>query len=347
MRNFRTYLIVNNKQFEIIKTLNFSHTDFQIEFLPEPTQCYWESLDGKSEVIYTGGKSQIKNSKKERQLKELIIKCQSEDIAENALSLIKGGILLALPTPNTSLLNLYVSEYKKSETKFYQNRLESFHKLDNIAFGCQILEKIITNKEYSYALEKYKISLDLFSLNPFSIDPMYGQMLDHYDLKKQTHTRSAFAIIAAFSVIEELSLEIRSSSKKPRFSNNEKGEWNPIILSDITNRLEKIGIKNEDTFNWVFRGEKTKVENDLKPYFGFDSEWVKYGETIRDKTLTFPEAIHNASYLRNFIASHKFKELTEYISPYDVYNIQALSRKLILESLGMWQTMLNRNKNSR
>lgn len=346
MKNFRTYLIANNKQSELIKGLNFSHTNFKIEFLPEPTKCYWESLDGKSEVIYTGEKKHHKDSKNELQLKELIIKCENEDIAENALSLIKGGMLLAFPMPNTSILNLYVSEYKKSETKFYKNRVESFYKLDNIAFGCQILEKIIINKEYSYALEKYKVSLDLFPLNPFSIDPMYGQMFNHYDLKKQTHTRSAFAIIAAFSVIEELSLEIRSSSKNPRFLNNKKGEWNPIIHDDITDRLKKIGIKKEDTFDWIFRGEKTKVENDLKPYFGFDSEWVKYGETVRDKTLTFPEAIHNASYLRNYIASHKFKELTEYISPYDVYNVQALSRKLILESLGMWKIMLNRNKNS-
>jgi hypothetical protein len=340
MRNYRTYLIVNNKQLEIIKSLNFSNTNFQFEFVPEPTKCYWESLDGKSEVLYTGGNKQNKNSINERPLNELIIKCENEDIAENALSLIKGGILLALPTPNTSFLNLFVSEYKKSENKFYKNRFESFHKIDNIGFGCQVLEKIINNKEFSYALEKYKVSLDLFSLNPFSIDPKYGQMFNHYDLKKQTHTRSSFAIIAAFSVIEELSLEIKSSSKNPRFLNNEKGEWNPIVHNDITNRLEKIGIKKEDTFDWVFRGEKTKVENDLKPYFGFDSEWVKYGETVRDKTLTFPEAIHNASYLRNFIASHKFKELTEYISPYDVYNVQALSRKLILESLGMWKTML-------
>lgn len=344
MINFRTYLIVKNKHVELIKSLNFSDANFQIDFFPEPTKCYWESLDGKTDIIY----SDLKNyhNKLDKDIipqQELIIKCKNEDIAENILSLLKGGLLLGLPSPSTSMLNLYVIKYKKSESKFYKNRTDRFHKLDNIAFGCQILEKIISDKECSYALEKYKVSLDLHCVNPYSIDPRYGQLYNHYDLKKQTHTRSAFAIIAAFSAIEELSLEIRSSSKTPRFLNNEKGEWNPIVLTDITNRLEKIGIKKEDTFDWVFRGDKTKVENNFKPYFGYDSQWVEYGETIRDKTLTFPEAIHNASYLRNFIASHKFKELTEYISPYDVYNVQALSRKLILEYLGMWKIMLDRN----
>lgn len=335
-------MIVKNKHAELIKSLKFADANFQIEFLPEPTGCYWESYDGKSEVIFSDSRiNQNKLEKDTLPLLELLIKCENEDIAENILSLLKGSILLGLPSPSTSMLNLYVSKYNKS--KFYINRTDSFHKLDNIAFGCQILEKIISDKECSYALEKYKVSLDLHCVNPYSIDPRYGQLYNHYDLKKQTHTRSAFAIIAAFSAIEELSLEIRSSSKTPRFLNNEKGEWNPIVLTDMTNRLEKIGIKKEDTFDWVFRGEKTKVEDNFKPYFGYDSQWVEYGETIRDKTLTFPEAIHNASYLRNFIASHKFKELTEYISPYDVYNVQALSRKLILEYLGMWKIMLDRN----
>jgi hypothetical protein len=84
---------------------------------------------------------------------------------------------------------------------------------------------------------------------------------------------------------------------------------------------------------------QTRIENEIKPYFGYDSKWQTYGDEVRDKTLTFPEAIHNASYLRNFIAAHKFNELTQYISPYDVFNTQNLARILILRKYGFWSNL--------
>jgi hypothetical protein len=96
------------------------------------------------------------------------------------------------------------------------------------------------------------------------------------------------------------------------------------------------------TFDWIFRGEKSNVENDLTPYFGIDSLWCDFGDEVRDKTLTFPEAIHNASYLRNFIASHKFNKLTQYINPYDVFNVQSLARKLFLEKTKFWEKLITR-----
>ncbi|WP_179336327.1 hypothetical protein [Winogradskyella costae] len=344
MTSFRTYLIINLKDSKLVETLDFSETNFKLEYRPEPTNCYWEVENG--EIHYTGGKDLLKDSSDriEYQQNELIISAENEDIAENALSLLKGGILLGFPTPSTTLLDLYVSEFKETDSDFYKNHTNYFRKIENVGFGCQVLEKIIHNRECSYALEKYKVSLELHSFSPHSADPMYGQVFDHYDYKKQTHTRSAFAIISAFSVIEELGLEIRSSAKNPRFLNSEKGEWNPKVLNNIEKRLNTIGIDKSSTFDWIFRGDKTEVEKDFKPYFGYDSQWTKYGKNVRDKTLTFPEAIHNASYLRNFIASHKFKELTEFISPYDVFNVQCLARKLILENLGIWETMLGRKK---
>jgi hypothetical protein len=346
MTNFRTHLIINLKDSKLVDTLDFSETNFTLEYRPEPTNCYWEVEKG--EIYYTGGKDLLEDfsDRVEYPQNELIINAENEDIAENALSLLKGGILLAYPNPSTTLLKLFVSEFKETDSEYYKKGTNYFQKIENIGFGCQILEKIINNKECCYALEKYKVSLELYSFSPHSADPMYGQVFDHYNYKKQTHTRSAFAIISAFSVIEELGLEIRSSAKNPRFLNPEKGEWNPKVLENIQRRLNSIGIENTWDFDWIFRGEQTKVEKDFKPYFGYDSEWTKYGDKVRDKTLTFPEAIHNASYLRNFIASHKFKELTEFISPYDVFNLQCLARKLILENLGFWKMMLGRYKNS-
>tara|TARA_A100000171_G_C2102152_1_gene130292 strand:- start:90 stop:1124 length:1035 start_codon:yes stop_codon:yes gene_type:complete len=342
MKKFRTFLIVTLKDSELIKTLDFSNSNFSLELIPESTGCYWEFEGGKSEIKYNRGKdyNEIKDKTQLRQ-NELIISAENEDIADNALSLIKGGMILAFPSPYVTLLDLSVTEIKATDAQFYKENPKYFHKIHSVGFGCQILEKIIENKECSYALEKYKVSLELHSFNPSSADPIYGQVFDHYSHQKQTHTRSAFAIISAFSVIEELGLEIRSSAKNPRFLEPENGKWNPKVLNNIEERLKKIGIEANATFDWVFRGEQTEVEKDFKPYFGYDSQWINYGNNVRDKTLSFPEAIHNSSYLRNFIASHKFKELTEFISPYDVFNVQCLARKLIIESLGMWKKMIN------
>jgi len=47
---------------------------------------------------------------------------------------------------------------------------------------------------------------------------------DNYNVKHQSHTRYALAIISAFSVIEELELEVCSSSKKHRFINKNTGD---------------------------------------------------------------------------------------------------------------------------
>jgi hypothetical protein len=345
MTKFRTHLILNLRNSRIVNNLDFSSADFNLELLPEPTKCFWESKDGKAEIHYEGGRNISDfNNRLEIQQKELIINCSDESIAENALSLIKGGILLAYPDPYTTSLDLSVSNSKERSSEFYKNYPNNFQKLESAAFGCQVLEKIFNKKDEAYALEKYKVSLELLSFTPRSADPRYGQVFDHYSNQKRNHTRAAFAIITAFSAIEELGLEIRSSAKNPRFLNNNTGEWNPKVLKNLNKRLKEKGISNTQTFDWIFRGEQTEIEKNIKPYFGIDSEWIRYGENVRDKTLTFPEALHNASYLRNYIAAHKFKELTQFISPYDVFNVQMLARKLILESLGMWNILLERNK---
>lgn len=344
MKKFRTHLVISNLDSEKIKKI--STDSFQYHLSPEPTNCYWESIDGSSSLYSPSGKSNKYINPNDIQLNELIILSNSEEQAEDILSIIHGGVLLAYPEPSLISGFVFLEEYNVDKNSLYEK--PDFHiyykKIDNVAFGCEVASLSILEPSICYAIEKYKVSLELDSFTPRSADPQYGQVFEHYDIKHCTHTRSAFAIIAAFSVIEELGLEIRSSSKNKRFNNNETGEWNPTVLMDINDRLEKSGISSDMTFDWIYRGSPTEIEKEFKPYFGYDSEWIKYGSAIRDKTLTFPEAIHNASLLRNFYAAHKFCDLTKYISPYDVFNVQCLARKLILHKLGLWNKMINRNK---
>jgi hypothetical protein len=343
MRKFRTHLIINKRDSEKIKELSFA--DIKLQLVIEPSKCYWESVDGESTSIWYGGRDPKTIREEEIPLNELIIEAPNEDVAEDFISIMQAGMLLAFPDASIIQNFIFITEYHESRNKLYiDNFFDHLKKFDDVAFGCLIAERTINDNQLAYAIEKYKTSIGLTSFNPDSADPSYGQVFDNFDLKRDYHTKAAFAIIAAFSIIEELGFEIRSSQKKPRFLNSDTGEWNPNVLTDIQTRLNQSNIPSETTFDWAYRGQPTRIEQQIKPYFGFESEWIKYGEKVRDKTLTIPEAIHNASYLRNFIAAHKFNELTQYISPYDVFNVQTLSRKLILNKLGLWETMLDRNK---
>lgn len=341
MTKYRTHLIVNHKDAEVINKLKFQN--YSLILQNEPTSCFWECTDRRSYIYVTGGANPKDVEDNEIRQYELIIESESEEHAEDLLSIIHGGMLLAYPEPSLTSSFTFITEIDTTnEEKYLEDPFRNyFQRFENLGFGCQLANVIIGDRQGIYALEKYKISLELSSFTPHSANPIYGQVFDHYNIQHQNHARSAF------SVIEELGLEIRSSSKNPRFTDADNGTWNEKVLKDIQQRLEKSGLSSELTFDWIYRGSPTRIENKIKPFFGFESQWVDYGEEVRDKTLTFPEAIHNASYLRNYIAAHKFNELTQYISPYDVFNIQGLARQLILRKLGLWGKLLNRNKKIR
>lgn len=341
MRIYRTHLIITQK--DSLKIMNLTLDNFRFILNEEPSECYWQSKDGKSFSHYMGGRKPKFAQKNDIPLMELLIEAESEEKAEDLLSIIQGGMLLAYPEPGLISNFVFIKEYIEEQNSWYKKNphINYLKKIENVGFGCQIASKVIEDKQLIYAIEKYKVSIELASFTPKSAHPMYGQVFENYDIKHNYHTRSAFAIVSAFSVIEELGLEVRSSSVNKRFLNNKTGEWNPKVLNNINKRLVKANIGTDLTFDWIYRGEPTKIEQETMPLFGIDSEWITYGKDVRDKTLTFPEAIHHASYLRNFIASHKFKELTQYISPYDVNNLQLLARQLIIRKMKMWETMLN------
>jgi hypothetical protein len=71
------------------------------------------------------------------------------------------------------------------------------------------------------------LKLDWFT--PHSAAPSYGQIFTNSYIDYEYHVDAAFAIVAAFSVIEELGLEVRSSRENPRFVGAAKDEWNPQV----------------------------------------------------------------------------------------------------------------------
>ena len=142
----------------------------------------------------------------------------------------------------------------------------------------------------------------------------------------------AHCIISAYSVIEELGLEVRASNQKPSVLN---GKWNPIVLADLENRLKAAGIDLSDTFPWLLRVTRRKIEMKKSLPITKPASWA-YGR-VRDHEVNITDAIAYASWLRSNVSSHTIKETTRRLTAYDVANVQHLARRLILESIGEWK----------
>lgn len=336
MKEFHSHILLSKNEKEFIATLKVDGISFH--FINDPSKRHWEFKNGKT--IIEKYQNDF-NSEDKTPFYELIIQAKNEEIVDDFLSLVQSGILLGLPDYSIIQNFVFVSEFKKENLYFYLEKpFSQYLKIfESIKLGFKVAELTFQNRTDAYSLEKFKLSLELESTNPYKIDPRYGEYFSNESKMRLVHTKRAFSIISAFSVIEELGLEIRSSFQNKRFLNKETGEWNPKVFSDIESRLNEAKIPSNLTIDWVYRGSPTRIEDNIKPYFGFDSEWTKYGDEVRDKTLTIYEAIHNASYLRNFIASHKFNDLTELINPYDVFNVQNVARVLILHKLCLWDKL--------
>ena len=344
MTTFRTYCITSQQDTQKICALH--NNDDRLVFKPDPTKCYWQSPDGKSFSHFLHPDRENVVPINQILENEFLLQVENEEEAESIISTIRGGVLLAYPDSNFATVEPELLELTNEFNEaIYKERWYSdkFQKFDDFLFGHRVWKIADKNSVLLYAIEKYKLSLALSSFNPHYASPRYGKLFEEYENQFSYHTKAAFAIIAAFSAIEEMGLEIRSSQQKPRFLNPDTGEWNSKVLEDITNRLLQINIKPNDRIDWIFRGQPSQIELALKPYFGLDSEWAD-GKDVRDKSLTYHEAIHNASYLRNYIAAHKFNELTANINPYDVFNVQNLLRRLILTKMGLWETLVTRHK---
>jgi hypothetical protein len=269
---------------------------------------------------------------------EIIITAATAGVAENVQQLIYGGILLGYPDVHSNKSPYPAIELNSLDKAILMGDpfCAFFQHSENGEFGCRIAQAAWADTKFIYSIEKLKLSWRLDWFTPHSASPRHGQIFDNEHPEYHYHTDAAFAIIAAHSAIEELGLEIRSSSKKPRFSDVDAAEWNPDVKADAEKRLSDAGVDIAEKFHWVHRGEPTKVEEEIKPILG-DESYYSDGKTVRDRDMDLVDAIHYVSWLRNFVAAHRFSELAQSISPYDVYNAQGIARRLIIASLGYWK----------
>jgi hypothetical protein len=265
----------------------------------------------------------------------LTIFAKSRACAQKALNLIISSIDLydgQVPW----LKGMDFIAYSDTEPKYLdpeekKRAVEMSASVGGISLACAIAAKASRKEKFVYGIAKYAFSISLFSIPGVDLEPS-ARHIPIFRLPDD-HIKLSHAIISAYSAIEELGLEIRASSKKP---SKIKDQWNPAVKSDLEQRLMKAKININENMLWMRRGTRTKIERKKSPPISTKAPWAG-GLQIRDCDINLIEAISLAHWLRSHVASHKTKDLTKVISPYDVINVQHLARRLLLEILGFWK----------
>lgn len=191
----------------------------------------------------------------------------------------------------------------------------------------RIAAKVSFRKKFYLSLLKYQLACELHSNDIMELYPKY------YKLSRNPadHLRIANAIIIFYSIIEELGLEIRANQNNPSKIN---GKWNPNVKAELEKRLIKSNIKIDANIDWVLRSTPTKIERLRKPPLINKSNWAAFN--VRDSKISLVDAIAQTSWLRSKIASHKLNEAYISLSIYDLFNVNFLVRRLLLETIGMF-----------
>jgi hypothetical protein len=196
--------------------------------------------------------------------------------------------------------------------------------------ACAIAARCSRKRSTAYALAKYKFSVTQFGIPIRDLAP-YADGDFRPSPFPEDHVAFAHAIISAYSVLEELGLEIRASQQTPSTVN---GDWNPVVLNELLGRLRDARINVGETLSWSLRGPRRRLEAAHELRVAGREPW--YGGRVHDSTVKVFDAIAYSSWLRSAVASHKFRDLAALVSPYDVANVQHLARRLLLEVFGFW-----------
>lgn len=270
---------------------------------------------------------------------EIIIYANSEERAEYVANLIiaahclyTGDLMMFEDRTVSPKRAQTVDEISEQLFKGGHDAIGVYH----LPASCLVAAKASWKYKYQYAIFKYFLSFRTITLEGPSLDPQRdwipGKAVSTFP---KEHVFYALSISLCYSVLEELTLDIRASQKEPSKKN---GRWNPVIRSDLENRLIRAGINLNEELLWTLRETPTKIERARKPPSIKKTEWAGY--RVRDELCNIIDAIAYASYLRSVISSHRLPSLARSLSIYDVANVQHLARRLLLETLGFWRYFL-------
>lgn len=204
----------------------------------------------------------------------------------------------------------------------------------------------LASKDYKLenSIIKYQLSTEIYSQHFMDLHEVINWKTTDY---RFIQMRFAYAIISAFSVIEELGLNVNVNVSVNKRSKLENGEWDKEVLDDLIERLIKSGVNVKEDVSWMIRGKETKIESKRPIKLTKTAEWADkedsedydYFDTLKvnDGYVSFPDAINHISFLRSSISSHSVGKRIMDLSVFDVANAQHLARRLILEKTNRWK----------
>jgi hypothetical protein len=198
--------------------------------------------------------------------------------------------------------------------------------------ACLLASRASRRRDTQYAVHRMALSYRSVSPHVVDLDPAQSPRLFGVERDSILHVYLANAITLAYSVVEQLKLEVRvkggEASKMP------DGSWNARVRHDLENRLKRAKIDCSDQIVWTLRGPKTKIEVCKKPPIIRKSKWSR--NHVRDAELDILDAIALASWLRSKISTHRLGGDAASLTVYDAHNVQHVARRLLMESLSTW-----------
>lgn len=228
-----------------------------------------------------------------------------------------------------------------------RRRLEDLDKYDVLAtdtytisrsgvpIACRLAAKISRSAPLQYAAFKLQLSYRITSRHHIEFSPTYDAKRFGVSRSRLDHVNMASAVTLAYSAIEEMQLEPRPHGNRPVKKN---GVWDDVAYRDLRSRLDRAGVRSTAPVIWNERGPLTRIHKSDRSPKGTRLSWTR-GQ-VRDKGVTVEDALLMASWLRSKCTTHKFGLATSSISMFDVFNVQSLTRRLVLERSGIWDKIL-------
>lgn len=266
-----------------------------------------------------------------RSCPEILIFAKSRCAAQRAANLLFAAMLVL---DGQSLTYENIIAVPDDEAERQQNSPVKLHRdinagtQRNVLTAAALAARLSTRRRWQYAAMKFWASHKACSISPHETHPTRGHS---FGIEKDpaNHVIFASAIIAAYSVIEELQFEVPATRDVP---SRVGGEWNPPVKQKLESRLTDGGVNIGDDVMWIARGTPTRIERKRCLPHGKPASWA-HG-SVRDRSVLLIDAIARSSWLRSKVSSHRLSSLAASLTPYDVVNVQLLARRLLLETTG-------------
>ena len=269
--------------------------------------------------------------------KEIVIHARTLESAQNALELIRCGVILYTGDRPTVEIESVIPEDLDERSYLFpedpdviSNRMTC--SFSGLSVACKIASKASHKRKYQYALSKLRLATLLYSHHFIDLDPE-NHAYQHVGVFNNFHYHVCIAhsIILSYSVIEEINLQVKASQIKPSMI---RGKWNPEVRTDLEERLRKANVPLEKGIYWIVRGKDTRIHKNKPVERKRDPSW-KGDLYIRDGYIDYCDAINRAGYLRSQVSSHKTTGLIKSLTGIDAENVRYLSRKLLLCKMKM------------